>query len=452
MLEKYGDRAAILGGGTLIHSLASRGLLTQIDTIIQIQDLGLSYIRIDDSRFRIGATTTFAEIEANSYVSNDPSFGALKDALKYPPVQIRNTATIGGSIASAFPLFDIPIALLALSADARIRGPNHEREIGLESLCVDYFQTTLSKGEFITEVALPLLRNRSFSAFLKLETNANDLAIINVSVNLSFDSSDDSICSDARIFVGGGIGKVPVRALSAEAQLRGKAFDKSLLDKASQAIEFDVTPIEDHRASSKYRLVATKVLLKRALTQVLNRSRQPSPVGKLRNESNGSTMMTEYSSVLSSTVILEVNGKSHRLELGPCETLLDVLRERLGLSGAKRGCDTGGCGCCTVLVNNRAVYSCMTYALSLNGKQVTTIEGLIVDGRMDPIQEAFVKVGAVQCGYCTSGMIMNAKSLLLSEKSPSEEQIRKSISGNLCRCTGYQKIVEAVMMASKNNQ
>jgi len=136
--------------------------------------------------------------------------------------------------------------------------------------------------------------------------------------------------------------------------------------------------------------------------------------------------------------------------LSPNEPLLDVLRERLCLFGAKRGCDTGGCGCCTVLVDNKAVYSCMTFALSLNDKQITTVEGLVSDGKADPLQEAFVKTGAIQCGYCTSGMIMNAKSLLISKSSPTEEEIRKAISGNLCRCTGYQKIIEAVKMAAQH--
>ena len=142
----------------------------------------------------------------------------------------------------------------------------------------------------------------------------------------------------------------------------------------------------------------------------------------------------------------------HNLDLNPSDTLLDTLREKLSLTGAKRGCDSGGCGCCTVLVDNRAVYSCMTYALTLNGERVTTIEGLASDGEMDTIQRAFVEVGAIQCGYCTSGMIMNAKSLLLSSKAPTEDEIKKVLSGNLCRCTGYQKIIEAVKMAANKSR
>ena len=172
----------------------------------------------------------------------------------------------------------------------------------------------------------------------------------------------------------------------------------------------------------------------------------------MRPESNSVNASSENSSVMRSRIDLKVNGEICRLDLNPGDTLLDMLRDRLGLIGAKRGCDTGGCGCCTVLVNNRAVYSCMTYALSLNHKEVTTIEGLEINGKLDPVQEAFVNGGAIQCGYCTSGIVMNAKSLLFSKSSPTDEEIKKALSGNLCRCTGYQKIIEAVKMASQSRQ
>ncbi|MFQ5776693.1 MAG: (2Fe-2S)-binding protein [Terriglobia bacterium] len=145
---------------------------------------------------------------------------------------------------------------------------------------------------------------------------------------------------------------------------------------------------------------------------------------------------------------LEVNGELHEIAVEPQLTLLHVLREELGLIGTKKGCDTGGCGCCTVIIDGRAVYSCMVSAMTAPGKQITTIEGLKKDGRLDPIQEAFIQAGAVQCGYCTCGMIMAAKAFLSSNASPSDDEIRQAIAGNLCRCTGYHKIVDAIRLAS----
>lgn len=145
---------------------------------------------------------------------------------------------------------------------------------------------------------------------------------------------------------------------------------------------------------------------------------------------------------------LEVNGETHELAVDPDATLLAVLRGQLGLTGPKRGCDSGGCGCCTVHLDGRAVYSCMTYALSAQGRRVTTVEGLGREGALDPLQQAFVDAGAVQCGYCTCGFIMTAKELLAELPDPDEDAIRHGIAGNLCRCTGYQKIVDAIKLAA----
>jgi len=150
------------------------------------------------------------------------------------------------------------------------------------------------------------------------------------------------------------------------------------------------------------------------------------------------------------TVVLEINGEEHELDVEPSATLLQVLRNQLGFIGTKRGCDSGGCGCCTVHVDGKAVYSCMQFALSLENRRITTIEGLEQDGKLDPLQTAFIEEGAVQCGYCTCGIIMSAKDFLAVNQNPTEEEIRHGISGNLCRCTGYQKIVKAIKVASES--
>lgn len=146
-------------------------------------------------------------------------------------------------------------------------------------------------------------------------------------------------------------------------------------------------------------------------------------------------------------VTFDINGESHELAVDPADSLLWILRDKVGLIGAKRGCDSGGCGCCTVHVDGKAVYSCMVFAHSLQGRKVTTIEGLSDDGKLDPLQTAFIEAGAVQCGYCTCGMIMTAKEFLATAEQPDEDQIRHAIAGNLCRCTGYHKIVEAIKVA-----
>ncbi len=145
-----------------------------------------------------------------------------------------------------------------------------------------------------------------------------------------------------------------------------------------------------------------------------------------------------------------VNGDEYVLAVDPWRTLNEVLRDELNLTGTKLGCGTGDCGACTVIVDDVSVSSCLTLAVAVNGKSVKTVEGLAPSGEeLHPVQEAFVKTGAIQCGYCTSGMEMAAVHLLSRNQSPTEEEIRKGLSGHLCRCTGYNQIVEAVSVAAE---
>jgi len=141
---------------------------------------------------------------------------------------------------------------------------------------------------------------------------------------------------------------------------------------------------------------------------------------------------------------LRVNGEEYELFVEPTLTLQDALRDELKLKGTKKGCETGYCGVCTVILDGRAVKSCLILALQAQGKEVLTIEGLTKDGKLHPLQEAFVEYGAIQCGYCTPGMILMAKSFLDENPNPTEEEIREALIGNLCRCTGYASIVDAI--------
>jgi len=144
-------------------------------------------------------------------------------------------------------------------------------------------------------------------------------------------------------------------------------------------------------------------------------------------------------------ITLNVNGDTHELYLDTRRTLLDVLRNDLGFLGAHRGCDSGDCGACTVLVNGLPVTSCMMLAVDWDGAEVLTVEGILSDGELHPIQRALIDKGGIQCGFCTPGFVMNAVSLLKENPHPTETEVRAWLSGNLCRCTGYVKIVEAVM-------
>ena len=148
---------------------------------------------------------------------------------------------------------------------------------------------------------------------------------------------------------------------------------------------------------------------------------------------------------------LNINGDVYELLVATHHTLLEVLREQLGLMGTKRGCDLGACGACTVLIDGEAYLSCLMLAVDAIGKQVITIEGLSEAGELHPLQSAFVDLGALQCGFCTPGMILTAKAVIDEEKHPNAEVIKQKMAGNLCRCTGYKKVVEAVMHVAKES-
>jgi aerobic carbon-monoxide dehydrogenase small subunit len=145
---------------------------------------------------------------------------------------------------------------------------------------------------------------------------------------------------------------------------------------------------------------------------------------------------------------INVNGADHTLEVRPDLRLIDLLREELGLTGTKEGCGEGECGACTVLLDGRAVNSCLVLALQARGRHVLTVEGLAEDGRLSVLQQKFIEHMAVQCGYCTPGMLMSAKALLMANPEPAEDEIRAALAGNLCRCTGYTAIVAAVKDAA----
>jgi aerobic-type carbon monoxide dehydrogenase small subunit (CoxS/CutS family) len=148
-------------------------------------------------------------------------------------------------------------------------------------------------------------------------------------------------------------------------------------------------------------------------------------------------------------ITLIVNGKTYQLTVEPRWTLVEVLRDQLALTGTKIGCNAGECGACTVIVDGKAVLGCSQLAVWMNGKKITTVEGLASNGQLDPLQQAFIEHDAPQCGYCTAGQLMSAKSFLMRNASPTREQVQHALTGNLCRCSNYNRIVESVLAAAK---
>lgn len=263
LLRKFGDAAMLVAGGTFVHGLEVRGVLDDIEALVDVGRLGLAGIGNDGSHLVVGATTKFADIQSHPDIRNSPNCAAILDALTYPPAQIINVGTIGGCIAASAPLYDLPCALSALDAGIRIDGGNGPREVTIGEFFTGLFENVLASDELITEVVLPDPAINTASAFLKLETNANDLAIVNCAVRLTVD--DAGRCTDTRVILGGGVGECYVRSASAEAALNGSPATDTTFAAAGDAVVNDLECVDDHRASAAYRAHIATVYTRRCL-------------------------------------------------------------------------------------------------------------------------------------------------------------------------------------------
>jgi len=298
------------------------------------------------------------------------------------------------------------------------------------------------------------------SAFIKMARVAADLAKASVAAVLVREG--DRIVHCRLAF--GSVGPTVLRTPKAEAVLIGQPFSSALALEAGQVAVEEVSPIDDVRSTAWYRREVVKALTHDVLYKAWERAGQDAGC---RMQDAGCRMQDltphvsrfthhvsrftfHVSRFAEHEITLTVNGVKHRLQVAPNELLLNVLRERLELTGAKYGCGLGECGACTVHLNGAPVLACLVLAISADGGEVLTVEGLQrPDGTLDPLQEAFIEHAAFQCGYCTPGMLMMSKSLLNEIPSPTEDEIRDYLRGNRCRCTGFVSIARAVMSCAQ---
>jgi CO/xanthine dehydrogenase FAD-binding subunit len=270
LLREHPDKSRIIAGGTLIHELGFRGLLSGVHTLVDISTLGLSYTKWADGALRIGATTTFTELLEALQAKGDPGLAVLEDALRaIRPVQVRNVATVGGSICSGVPFFDLPVALLVSDARVHIVGPAGRREIALGEFFHDYFATDLKSGELVTEIHVPHMPRATSGAFLKLETNSVDWGLVSTAIRLSKESNR---LRGVRVAFGGsGVDQKVVRAAGVEQALEGQVPNDEVVGKAAEAVAKSLKFGADFRASSEYRTHVAKVFVRRCVHTALSR-------------------------------------------------------------------------------------------------------------------------------------------------------------------------------------
>ena len=348
---------------------------------------------------------------------------------------IRARGTFGGSLAHADPNAEWPAVALACDAELAVVGPAGERVVGADSFFHGLLQTDLADDELLTSARLA--RPRAWG-FTELARRHGDFALVLCVVT--------ELAAGWRVVLGGVAG-TPVRCPSAEALL-----DQGERDPAAVAAAVSAAPeaeaFSDLHASAAYRRAMAAELTARALRQL--RAAEPAAPSQLTGRGT-SPVPASGERQGAVAVTLNVNGRNRTAVCEPRHTLADVLREQLGLTGTHLGCEQGVCGACTVLLDGEPVRSCLTFAVQAEGAAVTTIEGLAApDGTLHPVQDAFSRCHGLQCGYCTPGFVLTAVHLLATDPAPTRPAIREALSGNLCRCTGYVGIVDAVEQASSN--
>jgi carbon-monoxide dehydrogenase medium subunit len=281
---------------------------------------------------------------------------------------------------------------------------------------------------------------------------------VNAAVVLTFDDPTPNNLATAKITQAvitlGSVAPTIIHATSAETLLRGRNLSDEIVKQAGELACEDANPIDDVRGSMAYRSEMVRVCVRRLLQDIWSqeeRTNYPSHPVLLggRSEFDSEGLAGSLLHVRGTPIETTINGKNYSLPGNMHKTLLRLLREDAGLIGTKEGCAEGECGACTVFLDGAAVMSCLIPAARAHGAQIETVEGLAENGKLHPVQQAFINEGAVQCGYCTPGFIMSAVKLLEERRNPSHMDIQQAITGNLCRCTGYYKIVQAIESASQ---
>jgi carbon-monoxide dehydrogenase medium subunit len=445
LLERHGNQARIIAGGTDVIVELQRGV-RPTRTLIDITGLhSLKYIRYEAGVLALGALATHNDV----IMSADCQQHCLPLAQACWEVgapQIRTRATIAGNLITASPANDTITPLLALNAQVVLASKSGERVIPLHEFYTGFRKTVLQPDELLREIRVPALAANQRGLFLKLGLRrAQAISVINVAFVLTF---ADQVVSDARITLGC-LAPTCVHAHSAEAFLKGKSLDEAVCNEAGQIALNDASPIDDVRASATYRNATLSISIAHGLSLLASNKQAENWMSQpisLETPSQSTPMESEphkFADVIETTI----NGKPYQLAGAQRKTLLNALREDAELTGTKEGCAEGECGACTIWLNGQAVMSCLVPAPQAHGASITTIEGLAHGAELHPLQQSFIEHAAVQCGYCIPGMLMAGAKLLEERPHPDSEQVRVALSGNICRCTGYRKIIDAVLSA-----
>lgn len=453
LMADNGPPARIVAGATDLLLEMERGVRRGIDTLVDISRApGLDRITLDEQGWiHLGPRVTHNQCAASKLIV-ERAFPLARACWEVGAPQIRNRGTVAGNIITASPANDSITPLAALDARLTLRSSRGERVVPLAEFYTGVRQTVMEPDEVLTDIALRALGPGERGTFLKLGLRrALAIALVNVAVVLRLSGGK---VEGAAITLGA-VAPTIIHAPEAEARLKGSDLSAGAIAEAAALAAAASRPIDDLRASAEYRREMVEVCTRRVLRALASGSERlgypDSPVLLRGGPSTGGE------AILQGTVChrrgepieAEINGRNYTFSAGQDGTLLDLLREQAGLIGTKEGCAEGECGACTVFLDGMAVMSCLVPAPRVHRARVVTIEGLAAEDRLHPVQQMFIEEGAVQCGYCTPGLVMAGAMLLQERPRPGRSEIEQAISGNLCRCTGYYKVIRAIERAAE---
>jgi carbon-monoxide dehydrogenase medium subunit len=448
LLTAEGEHARPIAGGTdLLVELARAGH-AGVDVLVDLGRIpGLADIRLADDGIHLGPLVTHNQVVA-SELCRTAALPLAQACLEIGSAQLRNRATVVGNIVTASPANDTISALLALGASVEVSSTSGRRRLTVDEFITGFRTVDLAPGELVTDVIVPPMGADQRGIFVKLGLRrAQAISVVHLAATVTI---TDGVVTDATLALGS-VAPTVVLVPDITAILRGRPLGDAVIEQAVEAASRIAAPIDDLRAPASYRSDLVAAMTTRAFEALANddqAARWPGDPPLLWGDGfdgrfpAGREFDTEVGP--DDPITCEINGTAVRAAHATGVTLLDWLRDEAGLCGVKEGCAEGECGACTVDLDGAAVMSCLVPAARAHGARIVTVEGLADEGALHPIQRAFVDTNAVQCGYCTPGLLMACAKLLEEVPAPDLEQVQRGLAGNLCRCTGYRAIEAAV--------